>query len=315
MIALIGNIPASMLSRGSRSSRYFDERGQFRYPDLVRVYGGPNQGLPAVIPPLRNETSEDVEDFISLLALMLRWRPEDRRSTRSLLEQPFLNKNVGLPNGMEQLRGKPRGSAVWAVPRHIHGLRYWDRVWSNGVLPRNANLQICNTQDKGKPGALGGIDSHQLTTYPAFKTYLKLLLNMSGLTYKYSTPYGKTAQEKLGYSQAVRVGDIVHLSGQGGWKQEEPPDIYRDIKEQIDQAFRNVDTELRGAGVKNGWDAVFKVRTWHVPLNDEALQITSANIKHWIPSHAPLWTCLGNPRLAYDDMRVEVEVEAYAPEK
>ncbi|KAI5286820.1 hypothetical protein KEM52_001853, partial [Ascosphaera acerosa] len=86
-------------------------------------------------------------------------------------------------------------------------------------------------------------------------------------------------------------------------------------KEQIEQAFANVDQELRNAGVANGWEAVFKVRSYHVPLNQEAEELMVAGYKKWMPHHAPLWTVIGVPRLGHDDMRVEIEVEAYAPLK
>ncbi|KAI5305170.1 hypothetical protein KEM56_005102 [Ascosphaera pollenicola] len=138
---------------------------------------------------------------------------------------------------------------------------------------------------------------------------------MSGLTFNNSTPYGQTAQKNFGYSQAVRVGDVVHLSGQGGWKPEQPHDFYLGTKEQIDQAFRNVDSELRAAGVKNGWEAVYKVRSYHIPLNRESENIMVDNFKKWMPNHSPLWTCVGVTRLGEDDMRVEIEVEAYAPKE
>ena len=56
------------------------------------------------------------------------------------------------------------------------------------------------------------------------------------------------------------------------------------------------------------------MNSYHLPLNDEALQAMSRNFKKWMPDHQPIWTCIGVTRLGRDDMRVEVEVVAHDPE-
>lgn len=66
---------------------------------------------------------------------------------------------------------------------------------------------------------------------------------------------------------------------------------------------------LRDAGGK-GWSQVFRVTSYHLPLNNEAMQAMIRNFKKWMPDHSPLWTCVGVTRLGRDDMRVEVEVVA-----
>lgn len=62
-----------------------------------------------------------------------------------------------------------------------------------------------------------------------------------------------------------------------------------------------------------GWSQVYKVRSYHLPLNGEAIEIMTRLFKEWMPNHQPLWTCVGVTRLGEDDMRVEIEVEAYDP--
>lgn len=74
-----------------------------------------------------------------------------------------------------------------------------------------------------------------------------------------------------------------------------------------------MDLALKTAGGK-GWSQVYKVRSYHVPLNGEALEAMCRNFKKWMPGHQPLYTCVGVQRLGEDDMRVEIEVEAYDPE-
>lgn len=59
-----------------------------------------------------------------------------------------------------------------------------------------------------------------------------------------------------GLCQAVRVGNVIHLSGQGGWDAELRVDA--DPRTQIEQALKNVEAALRGAGA-SGLKDVFKV--------------------------------------------------------
>lgn len=89
--------------------------------------------------------------------------------------------------------------------------------------------------------------------------------------------------------------------------------VYKDIGSQVSQAFENVDVNLKNAGGK-GWEQVFRVTSYHIPLNDEALDLMVTNFKRWMPDHQPLWTCVGVSRLGSDDMRVEIEVVAHDPQ-
>ena len=105
----------------------------------------------------------------------------------------------------------------------------------------------------------------------------------------------------------------------------------REINAQIDQAFTNVERNLKDAG-GNGWEQagratvgvlscltdndlpqVFRVNSYHVPINNEALDAMVRNFRKWMPNHKPIWTCVGVSRLGEDDMRVEIEVVAHDP--
>ena len=57
---------------------------------------------------------------------------------------------------------------------------------------------------------------------------------------------------------------------------------------------------------------MFRVNSYHVPLNDEALAAMKRNFEKWMPDHCPIYTCVGVQRLGLDDMRVEVEVVAHS---
>ncbi|KAF2791608.1 putative L-PSP endoribonuclease family protein [Melanomma pulvis-pyrius CBS 109.77] len=134
---------------------------------------------------------------------------------------------------------------------------------------------------------------------------------MSNLQYYAYPGEGEKKRDLYGYQQAVRVGDRIECSGQGGWDTKTGA-ITTDIKAQIEQAFSNVDLCLKDAGGK-GWSQVFRVNSYHVPLNNEALLAMKNGFEKWMPGHKPIWTTVGVQRLGEDDMRVEIEVVAYDP--
>ncbi|KAJ4299579.1 hypothetical protein N0V90_004825 [Kalmusia sp. IMI 367209] len=134
---------------------------------------------------------------------------------------------------------------------------------------------------------------------------------MSHLQYYAYKGVGERNLEQYRYQQAVRVGDRIECSGQGGWDPQ-TGEFNTEIKAQIEQAFANVDLCLRDAGGK-GWEQVFRVNSYHVPLNNEALGAMVKGFEKWMPGHRPIWTCVGVQRLGEDDMRVEIEVVAHDP--
>jgi enamine deaminase RidA (YjgF/YER057c/UK114 family) len=105
------------------------------------------------------------------------------------------------------------------------------------------------------------------------------------------------------------TNDLINETG--GWNPTTGT-IPREINAQIDQAFANVDLNLRHAGGK-GWSQVYRVNSYHVPINDEALEAMVRNFHKWVPGHEPIWTCVGVTRLGEEDMRVEIEVVAHVP--
>lgn len=153
---------------------------------------------------------------------------------------------------------------------------------------------------------------------------------MSHLTYYTYPGYGERVQKNLWYSQAVRMGDVIETAGQGssfharlkifvlirnantgGWDRDTDK-LDPDVVKQIEQAFDNVDVTLKAAGAR-GWEDVFFLRSHHLPLNDVAMEAMVRCLKRYCPDHQPAWTALGVPRLAFDDMRVEIEVRAHVP--
>lgn len=64
----------------------------------------------------------------------------------------------------------------------------------------------------------------------------------------------------------------------GGWDPQTGV-FEKEINAQIDLAFSNVELNLHDAGGK-GWSQVFRVNSYHVPLNTEALDAMVSNPKH-----------------------------------
>ncbi|KAH8647680.1 endoribonuclease L-PSP [Xylariales sp. PMI_506] len=135
---------------------------------------------------------------------------------------------------------------------------------------------------------------------------------MSHLKYFAYEGVGVRNQKSFSYSQAVRICDRIECAGQGGW---DPltGNFNTEINAQIDQGFKNVEINLKDAGGK-GWSQVYRVTSYHVPINTEAISAMVRNFKKYMPDHQPVWTCVGVPRLGEDDMRVEIEVYAHDPE-
>ncbi|KAM5346251.1 hypothetical protein ACJ41O_009256 [Fusarium nematophilum] len=137
---------------------------------------------------------------------------------------------------------------------------------------------------------------------------------MSHLKYSVYEGPGEWARDNLGYSQAVRVGDRIECSGQGGWVWENDTINFPEtVEEQIDQAFRNVDTALKAAGGK-GWEQVFRVNSYHIAITPEVSAAMKRNYEKYMPTHKPIWTQIGVAHLGVPPMQVEIEVSAHDPE-
>ncbi|KAH7226654.1 Endoribonuclease L-PSP/chorismate mutase-like protein [Fusarium oxysporum] len=130
---------------------------------------------------------------------------------------------------------------------------------------------------------------------------------MSHLTYYNYEGVGKTNNKEYSYSQAVRVGNTIKCSGQGGWDSEGNIDK-EDLKGQIDLAFKNVEKNLKDAGAR-GWADVHSVRSYHISLSG-SFDLMVEQFRKWMPDHQPTWTCVGVTELGIPGMIVEIEVEA-----
>ncbi|KFZ06668.1 hypothetical protein V501_07193 [Pseudogymnoascus sp. VKM F-4519 (FW-2642)] len=135
---------------------------------------------------------------------------------------------------------------------------------------------------------------------------------MSHLTYTSYEGYGQRSKKNLCITLPTPLlFYFLYSHHPGGWDRETDK-IEREINAQIERAFENVEHNLKTAGAK-GWQDVYFIRSYHLPINDEAMEAMVRCLKKYCPDHQPAWTALGINRLAFDDMRVEIEVEAHVP--
>jgi enamine deaminase RidA (YjgF/YER057c/UK114 family) len=122
--------------------------------------------------------------------------------------------------------------------------------------------------------------------------------------------YGERQLGMFHYSQAVKLGNRIETSGQGGWDDDwQFPEALAD---EIAQAFRNVERTLATAGA--GWEHVIAVNSYHLGFPEVVNQIMAERLRHHMPHHAPIWTALGVAALGDPKMRVEIRITAILPE-
>lgn len=128
----------------------------------------------------------------------------------------------------------------------------------------------------------------------------------------FATPgYGDTQLANMHYNQAVRVGNRVETSGQGGWNNDwDFPDT---LEDEITQAFENVERTLALAGAT--WRDVIAVNSYHVPSSDDSIgddhnRVMVGEFRKRMGDRAPIWTEIGVLALGAPKMRVEIRVTA-----
>lgn len=128
----------------------------------------------------------------------------------------------------------------------------------------------------------------------------------------FATPgYGEALHANLHYHQAVRVGDRVETSGQGGW--DDDMNFPDSLQDEIVQAFDNVERTLAQAGAT--WRDVIAVNSYHIAaaadsIGDQHNQVMVQQFRSRMGDRAPIWTQTGVTALGAPKMRVEIRVTA-----
>ncbi|MDP9795072.1 enamine deaminase RidA (YjgF/YER057c/UK114 family) [Catenuloplanes nepalensis] len=126
----------------------------------------------------------------------------------------------------------------------------------------------------------------------------------------FATPgYGEIMRRDRHYSQAVRIGDRVEISGQGGWN--DSFEFPAELAAEIVRAFDNVERTLAEAGA--AWTDVVSVDSLHVlgPEDfEEHNRIMIEQFRKRLGDRHPIWTEIGVAALGDPAMRVEIRVVA-----
>lgn len=119
--------------------------------------------------------------------------------------------------------------------------------------------------------------------------------------------YGERMLEELHYSQAVKIGNRIETSGQGGW--DDDFTIPESLADEMARAFNNVERTLAAAGAS--WRDVIHVNSYHVGgFPPEVNETMTRLYRQYMPDHAPIWTQVGVEALGLPEMRIEIRVTA-----
>ena len=123
--------------------------------------------------------------------------------------------------------------------------------------------------------------------------------------------YGEKLRESLPYSQAVRIGNRVEISGQAGVDGD--LNIPASLEDEIVLAFDNVERTLATAGAT--WGDVVHVNSYHVISEPDSTfavhnDIIAAQFRERMPERSPIWTETGVTALGLPEMRIEIRVTA-----
>jgi enamine deaminase RidA (YjgF/YER057c/UK114 family) len=111
--------------------------------------------------------------------------------------------------------------------------------------------------------------------------------------------------ERSHFSQGVRVGDTIWVSGQVGVN--ERVEAGEDMEAQARLAFENLKRVLEAAGASLA--DVVELTTFHLDLRGEMRDF--ARVKDaYFPADYPAWTAVGVTQLALEPLRIEIRAVA-----
>lgn len=119
---------------------------------------------------------------------------------------------------------------------------------------------------------------------------------------------GESFAKQVGFTQAVRAGNLIKLSGQAGW--DETGAVTGDVATQIRVSVENVDKALKAVDPSLGWQNVIQVRSYHTSLDESAMALAD-EFKRLKPQNGPAWMTFQVEKLLVPGSVIELEVEAY----
>lgn len=121
-------------------------------------------------------------------------------------------------------------------------------------------------------------------------------------------PHTEATYDRLHFSQATRVGDLIWVSGQVGLDPltREPAN---GMKAQAQNAFEGVKAVLGAAGAS--LTDIVELTTFHTDLRGDIAEFVQVK-DEYLPQRYPSWTAVGVTQLARPELLVEVRVVAAA---
>jgi enamine deaminase RidA (YjgF/YER057c/UK114 family) len=135
-------------------------------------------------------------------------------------------------------------------------------------------------------------------------------LNAFGLRCVNSSGLGERLSSLLHISGAVIIppnASTVVTSGQTGYSTDMT--YPSDLKEEVMNAFQNVEDQLTAAGVKNGFKSVYRMTSYHTDMGDAMLEALDAATEKYFGKNRPAWAGVGTTDL-YGGARIEITAMA-----
>jgi reactive intermediate/imine deaminase len=119
---------------------------------------------------------------------------------------------------------------------------------------------------------------------------------------------GWSYPREWGFSQAVRVGNLIFLSGAIPTDPDGNLLFEGDIRGQTRQTFENMRAVLTAAGV--GFDDLVEIVSYHTDIAD--LDTMNEIKAEYLKTNLPVWTAVGVSGLALPGQMIEIKATALA---
>lgn len=138
-------------------------------------------------------------------------------------------------------------------------------------------------------------------------------LNAYGLKAINTPGLGEKLSDALHISSAIivpaRTATVI-TSGQTGYN--EDMTYPGDLGEEVMNAFQSIEDSLIAAGVVDGFQAVFRMTSYHTSMGDDMMEALDKATTKFFGTNRPAWAGVGVTAL-YGGARIEITVEAALP--
>jgi len=140
-------------------------------------------------------------------------------------------------------------------------------------------------------------------------------LNAHGLRCVNSPDLGEKISSLLHISGAIIIppnASTVVTSGQTGYSANMT--YPSDLKEEVMNAFQNVEDQLLAADVEDGFRSVYRMTTYHTEMGDAMMEALDAATEKYFGKNRPAWAGVGVTEL-YGGARIEITAMAVLDSK